>query len=84
MDSYGLRNLCWDLWQLMTIQRTVVNVLHLVEGTALEVMHIFVDQEVEWEQMWEDLLREQVNEVVDAGHGVDNGENYNFNGNLGD
>ena len=32
--------------------------------------------------MQEDLLREEVDEVVDAGHGFDNGENYNFNGNL--
>ena len=38
-----------DLRQLVNIQRAIVNVLHLVEGTALEVMHIFVDQEVEWE-----------------------------------
>ena len=55
-----------------------------MEGTALEVMHIFVDQEVEWEQMHKDLLREQVDKVADAGHGVDNGENYNFDSNLGD
>ena len=55
-------------------------------GTALEVMHIFVDQEAEWEQMCEDLLSRQVSEVVDkiidAGHGVDDGENFDFEGNL--
>ena len=54
-----------DLWQLVNIQRAIINVLCLVEGTALEVMHIFVDWEVEWEQMCEDLLLQQVNEVVD-------------------
>ena len=32
--------------------------------------------------MCEDLLAAQVNEVVDAGHGVDDGENFDFNGNL--
>ena len=70
----------------MNIQRAIVNVLCLVEGTALEVMHIFIDQEAEWEQMHEDLLSRQVDEVVDkvvdAGHGVDDEENFNFNGNL--
>ena len=48
-----------------------------MEGTALEVMHIFVDWEAEWEQMHEDLLSRQVNKVVDkvvdTGHGVDDG-----------
>ena len=33
-----------------------------MEGTALEVMRIFVDQEAEWEQMREDLLSRQVDE----------------------
>ena len=57
-----------------------------MEGTALGVMHIFVDWEVEWEQMHEGLLAAQVDEVVDkvvdARHGVDNGENFDFNSNL--
>ena len=66
----------------MNIQRAIVNALHLVEGTALEVMHIFVDQEAKWEQMCKDPLEEQVNKVVDAGHGVDNGESCDFNSNL--
>ena len=50
--------------------------------TALEVMHIFVDWEAEWEQMCKDLLAGQVDEVVDAGHRIDDGENVDFNGNL--
>ena len=54
--------------------------------TALEVMHIFVDREAEWEQMHKDLLAAQVDEVVDkvidARHRVDNGENFDFDGNL--
>ena len=49
-------------------------------------MHIFVDWEAEWEQMRKDLLAAQVDEVVDevidARHRVDNGENFNFDGNL--
>ena len=75
-----------DLQQLMKIQQAIVNVLCLVEGTALEVMHIFVDQEAEQEQMHKDLLSRQVDEVVDdvvdAGHRVDDGENFDFDGNL--
>ena len=75
-----------DLQQLMNIQQAIVNVLRLVEGTALEVMHIFIDREVEWEQMHKDLLSQQVNEVVeevvDTGHGVDDGECFDFDGNL--
>ena len=63
----------------MLIQRAIVHVLRLVEGTASDVLRIFVDREAEWEQTQEDLA---VDEVVDAGHGVDDGENFDFNGNL--
>ena len=59
-----------------------------MEGTALEVMHIFINWEAEWEQMRKDLLAAQVDkvvdEVVDTRHGVDDGENFNFDGNLSD
>ena len=71
-----------DLQQLVNIQQAIINVLCLVEGTALEVIYIFIDQEVEWEQMCKDLLKEQVNKVMDAGHGVDDGENFDFDRNL--
>ena len=40
----------------------------------MEVMHISVDWEAEWEQMHEDLLATQVDKVVDAGYGVDDGD----------
>ena len=50
------------------------------------MMHIFVDQEAEQEQMCKDLLFRQVDEVVDkiidAGHRLDDGEHFNFEGNL--
>ena len=49
-------------------------------GTALEVMHIFIDWEAKWEQMQEDLG----DDVVDTGHGVDDGENFDFDSNLGE
>ena len=68
-----------DLRQLVMIQRAIVHVLGLVERTALDVMRIFVDREAEWEQRQEDLERD---EVVDASHGVDDGEDFDYDGNL--
>ena len=53
-----------------------------MEGTASDVLCIFVDREANWEQMQEDLGQDKVDEVVNTGHGVDNGENFNFDGNL--
>ena len=47
--------------------------------TALDRMYIFVDQEAKWEQMQEDFGRD---DVVDAGHRVDTGKNFGFDGNL--
>ena len=75
-------DLCWDLRQLVLIQRTIVHVLQLVEGIASDVLRIFVDREAEWEQEQEDLGQGKVDEVVDAGHGVDDGENFDYDGNL--
>ena len=71
-----------DLRQLVLIQRTIVHVLQLVEGIASDVLRIFVDREAEWEQEQEDLGQGEVDEVVDAGHGVDDGENFDYDGNL--
>ena len=45
--------------------------------TASAVLWIFVDWEAQEEEM-ESL----VDEVVDAGHRVDSGENYDYDGNL--
>ena len=78
-QSLLTEDLCWDLWQLMMIQRAIINVLCLVEGTALEVMNIFVMCEAEWEQMQEDL---GLDNVVDARHRVDSVENFDYNSNL--
>ena len=71
-----------DLRQLVLIQRTIVHVLQLVEGIASDVLCIFVDREAEWEQEQEDLGQGEIDEVVDAGHGVDDGENFDYDGNL--
>ena len=68
-------DLCQDLCQLVLIQWAIVYVLCLVEETASDMLHIFVNREAEWEQMQEDLV---VDNMVDAGHGIDNGENFDF------
>ena len=80
-QSMPTEDLRQDLCQLVLIQRAIVHVLRLVEETASDVLRIFVDREAEWEQMQEDLV---VDEVVDAGHGVDTGEDFDFDGNLGE
>ena len=80
-QSMPTEDLRQDLRQLVLIQRAIVHVLRLVEGTASDVLRIFVDREAEWEQMQEDS-QNGVDKVVDAGHGVDNGENFDFDGNL--
>ena len=53
-----------------------------MEATASDVLRIFVDMEAEWEQMQEDLGQDEVDEVVDTEHRVDDGENFDFDGNL--
>ena len=70
-----------DLRQLVLIQRTIIHVLQLVEGIASDVLRIFVDRKAEWEQEQEDLGQGEVDEVVDAGHSVDDGEDFDFDGN---
>ena len=81
-QSMPTEDLCRDLRQLVLIQRTIVHVLRLVEGIASDVLWIFVDREAELEQAQEDLGGDEVDKVVDAGHGVDNGEHFDYNGNL--
>ena len=42
---------------------------------------LFRSREAELEQAQEDLGQGEVDEVVDAGHGVDDGEDFDFDGN---
>ena len=81
-QSLPTEDLRRDLRQLVQIQRAIVHVLRLVEGTASDVLRIFVDREAEWEQMQEELGQDEVDEVVDASHGTDDGENFDYDGNL--
>ena len=47
-----------------------------MEETASAVLHILVDHEAQEEE-----VASLVDEVVDAGYGIDNGEDFDFNGN---
>ena len=66
-----------SLRRLVLIQRAIVHVLQIVGETASAVLQIFVDREAQQEE-----LESLVDEVVDAGHGVDSGENFDYDGNL--
>ena len=65
-----------DLRCIVQLQRAIVLVLWIVEETASAVLHILVDREAQEEE-----VASLVDEVVDAGYGVDDGENFDFDGN---
>ena len=65
-----------DLRRIVQLQRAIVLVLRIVEETALAILRILVDREAQEEE-----VVSLVDEVVDAGHGVDNGEDFDFDGN---
>ena len=50
-----------------------------MEETASAVLHILVDREAQEEE-----VTSLVDEVIDTGYGVDNGEDFDFNGNIVD
>ena len=65
-----------DLRRIVQLQRAIVLVLRIVEESALAILRILVDREAQEEE-----VASLVDEVVDAGHGVDNGEDFDFDGN---
>ena len=68
-DECGTQGLC-----------AIVHVLQIVEATALAVLQVFVDCQAEEEETLEQM-REVMDDVVDTGHGVNDGEDFNFDGN---
>ena len=72
-------NLHANLQCLVLLQHAIVCVLQIVEATAL-ALQVFVDQQAEEEETLEQM-REAMDDVVDAGHGVNDGEDFDFNGN---
>ena len=51
-----------------------------MEGTASAVLQIFIDRGAEEEEL-EERMRGMVDDIVDAGHGVDDGEDFDFDQN---
>ena len=62
--------------RLVLIQHAIVCVLQIVGETASGVLQILVDCEAQEEEE-----ASQGDDVVDAGHGVDTGEDFNFDRN---
>ena len=69
-----------DLRCLVQFQYAIVYVLQIVEATTLVVLQVFVDQQAEEEETLE-WMREAMDDVVDTGHGVNNGEDFDFDRN---
>ena len=65
-----------DLQRIVQLQRAIVLVLRIVEETASAVLRILVDREAQEEE-----VASLVDKVIDAGYGVDDGEDFNFDGN---
>ena len=65
-----------ELQRLVLIQRAIVHVLQIVGETASGVLQIFVNCEAQVEEE-----ASQGDDVVDAGHGVDTGEDFDYDGN---
>ena len=69
-----------DLQHLVQLQHAIVHVLQIVEATALVVLQVSVDRQAEEEETLEQM-REVMDDMVDAGHGVNDGEDFDFDGN---
>ena len=80
LESLPTRDLHADLRRLVELQRAIVRVLQVVEGTASAVLQIFVDRGAE-EEEFEERMRGMVDDIVDAGHGVNDGEDFDFDRN---
>ena len=65
-----------ELQRLVLIQHAIVHVLQIVGETASGVLQILVDREAQMEEE-----ASVGDDVVDAGHGVDTGEDFDFDGN---
>ena len=71
-----MEGLWLELQHLVLIQHAIICVLQIVGETALGVLQILVDHEAQEEEE-----ASHGDNVVDAGHGVDIGEDFNFDRN---
>ena len=79
MDLLPTQDLYADLHRLIQLQCAIIHP-QIVEATALTVLQVFVDCQAEEEETLVQM-GEAMDSVVDAGHGVNDGEDFNFNGN---
>ena len=56
------------------------HILWIVEGTALTALQIFVDCGLAEEEL-EEWMKGVVDDIVDAGHRINDGENFDFDQN---
>ena len=75
-EEMPVESLPSELRHLVLIQCAIICVLQIVGETASGVLQILVDRETQAE---EDAS--VGDDIVDAGHGVDTREDFNFNGN---
>ena len=62
------------------MEHAIAHILQIVEGTALVVLQIFVDRGVAKEGL-EEQMRGMEDNVVDTGHRVNEGEDFDFDQN---
>ena len=75
-EEMPMEGLWSELQRLVLIQQAIVHVLQIVGETASGVLQILVDCEAQAEEE-----ASQGDDVVDVGHGIDTGEDFNYDGN---
>ena len=71
-----MEDLLSELQHIVLIQCAIVCVLQIVGETALGVLQILVDCEAQEEEE-----ASQRDDMVDAGHGIDTGEDFDYDRN---
>ena len=74
-----MEDLWSELWHIVLIQCAIIHVLQIVGKTASGVLQILVDCEAHEEE-----VASLVYKVVDAGHGVNTREDFDYNQNYVD
>ena len=75
-EEMPVESLWLELQRLVLIQCAIVCVLQIVGETALGVLQILVDREAQMEEE-----ASVGDDVIDAGHGIDTGEDFDYDGN---
>ena len=75
-EELPMEDLRSELQHLVLIQHAIVCVLQIVGETASGVLQILIDREAQEEEE-----ANQGDDVVDAGHSIDTGEDFDYNRN---